>query len=128
MYWYKFETDISELPCDTRIQDVKPEGYVGFGNGESVDWTVNKRQGGVLVAITNFSPPVSTYIPTAEEKKKWAIDSLNWEYTPQFDALAIAYSKALMDSNTLLASDIASDNSSLRSEYNEKMKVIINGN
>jgi hypothetical protein len=118
-YYYLF------YPGDIQPRDIKVNeavaGYKMFGNGDPVDWTKNNydEATGKLVAIPIVVPPEPQQ-PTATEIKSQKLQTLDWQYQPQFAELVNALGIATLSDSTDLITSIKVDYTALRVEYDTK--------
>jgi len=103
-------------------------GYAYSNNGlsmRSVGNESNTTTGEVYFSNeateTELASAFSGYADANKEKK---ISALDTEYQPQFDALAQAYSTALMAGDTTTATEVQEDYATLKTEYTAALEAI----
>ena len=114
MYSYKFNDSLK--PIETFIGDTVPQGFIAFNDGSPVDWTKFNYINSELVAVIVPTPP-EPYVPTPEEIKAQALQSLDYEYQRQSKELSESWLTATISGNTDMALEIAEEKSLLTQEY-----------
>lgn len=125
MYAYKI-TGTTSFECI----EIKEDEINNYNNNEwyisekEVNWSTHMYLNGIIVEvpiIEKVEQPI--YIPTKDD----LLQQLDNEYQPQFSELIKAWSNATMDSDQYLANKLQISKTILKTEYESKRGVIING-